>query len=101
MGDQSSFSSFHSDIGIPIKFHEQSGLGTFSSIELHGPLEVSRDVRPSVWMRLGPRAFCRECTEDSNIPLSAEMKDEPAFKKLQGNPTFIGVRESLYPLHVR
>ena len=89
MGDQSFFSSFHSDIGIPIKLHEQSGLGTFSSIELRGPLEMSRDVRPPVQMSLGPRAFCRECTEDSDIPLSAEMKDEPAFKKLQGNPTFI------------
>ena len=51
MGDQSFFSSFHSDIGIPIKLHEQSGLGTFSSIELRGRLEVSRDVRLPVQMR--------------------------------------------------
>ena len=29
------------------------------------------------------------------------MKDEPAFKLLQGNPTFFRVRESRYPLHVR
>ena len=52
-------------------------------------------------MRLGPRAFSRECTEDSDIPLSSEMKDEPAFKALQGNPTFFRVRESQYPLHVK
>ena len=52
-------------------------------------------------MRLGPRAFSRDCTEDSDIPLSREMKDEPAFKTLQGNPTFFRVRESRYPLHVR
>ena len=52
-------------------------------------------------MRLGPRAFSRDCTEASDIPLSCEMKDEPAFKPLQGNPTFFRVRESRYPLHVR
>ena len=46
------------------------------------------DVRPPAQMRLGPRAFSRDCTEDSDIPLSCEMKDEPAFKPLQGNPTF-------------
>ena len=52
-------------------------------------------------MRLGPRAFSRDCTEDSDIPLYSEMKDEPAFKPLQGNPTFFRVMESRYPLHVR
>ena len=34
-------------------------------------------------MRLGRRAFSRDCTEDSDIPLSCEMKDEPAFKTLE------------------
>ena len=29
------------------------------------------------------------------------MKDDPAFKPLQGNPTFFQVRECRYPLHVR
>ena len=52
-------------------------------------------------MRLGPRAFSRDCTEDSDIPLSCEMKDEPAFKILQGNLTFFQARECRYPLHVR
>ena len=52
-------------------------------------------------MRLGPRAVSRDCTEDSDYPLSCEMNDEPAFKPLQGNPTFFRVRESRYPLHVR
>ena len=59
------------------------------------------DVRPPVQMRLGPRAFSRDCTDDSDIPLTCEMKDEPAFKPLQGNPTFFQVKESLYPLQVR
>ena len=52
-------------------------------------------------MRLGSRAFCRVCKKDSDIPLSCEMKDEPAFKPLQGNPTFFRVRVSRYPLHMR
>ena len=52
-------------------------------------------------MRLGPRAFSRHCTEDSDIPLYCEMKDEPVFKPLQGNPTFFGGREFRYPLHLR
>ena len=52
-------------------------------------------------MKLGPRTFSRDCTEYSDTPLYCEMKDEPAFKPLQGNPTFFRVRESRYSLHVR
>ena len=52
-------------------------------------------------MRMGRRAFSWDCTEYSDIPLYCEMKDEPAFKPLQGNLTFFRVRESRYPLHVR
>ena len=100
MGDQASLSSFHRDIGIPINFQEDSGLGTFLSPEAHGPVQGSRDVRPPVQMRLGPRAFSRDCPEDSDIPLSCETKDEPAFKLLKGNLTFFLFRESRYPLHV-
>ena len=58
-------------------------------------------MRPPVQMRLGLRAFSRDCTEDSDIPLSCEMKDEPAFKPLQGNLTIFQVRVSRYPQHVR
>ena len=52
-------------------------------------------------MKLGPRDFTRDCPEDSDIPLSCEMKYNTAFKLLQGNLTFFRVRESWYPLHVR
>ena len=62
---------------------------------------MSRDVRPTVKTIVGPRAFSRDCTEYSDIPLYCEMKDEPAFKPLQGNPTLFLVRESQYPLHLR
>ena len=62
---------------------------------------MSRDVRPPVQMRWRTRVFSRVSTEDSDIPSSCEMKDEPAFKPLQGNPTLFLVRESRYPLHLR
>ena len=52
-------------------------------------------------MRMAPRAFSRDCPENSDIPLSCEMKDEPELKPMQGNSTFFRVRESRYPLHMR
>ena len=51
MGDHSPLSSFHRDIGIPINFQEESGLGPFRNTELRGPLKVSSDVRHPVQMR--------------------------------------------------
>ena len=60
-----------------------------------------RDVRPPVEMRQGPRAFSMVSTGDSGIPSSCEMKDEPAFKPLQGNPAFFRVRASQSPFHLR
>ena len=53
MGDNSPLSSFHRDIGIPINFQEESGLGPLRNTELRGPLEVSSDVSPPVQMRWG------------------------------------------------
>ena len=47
------------------------------------------DMRRPVEMRREPRAFSRFSTGDSDIPLSCEMKDEPAFKPLQGNLAFL------------
>ena len=101
MGDQGSLSSFHRDIGNPSNFQEESSLVSFSSLELHEPLEVSRDVRPPVQMRRGTRVSSRISTQHSDIPSSCQMKDEPAFKPLQGNPTLFLVRESRYPLYLR
>ena len=62
---------------------------------------MSRDVRPPVQMRLGTRVSSRISTQDSEIPPSCQMKDEPAFKPLQGNPTLFLVRESRYPRNMR
>ena len=47
-----------------------------------------RDVRPPVQMRRTPMSFSRVSTGDSDMPSSCEMKDEPEFKPLQGNPAF-------------
>ena len=52
-------------------------------------------------MRLGTRVFSKVSKGDSDIPSSGEMKDEPAFKTLQGYPTLFLVRASQYPLQLR
>ena len=45
-----------------------------------------RDVRRPVQKNWRTMAFSRVSTEDSDNASSCEMKDEPAFKTLQGNP---------------
>ena len=62
-------------------------------------LRCQRDVRTLVQMRRGPRAFSSMSTGDSDIPSSYEIKDEPAFKPLQGNPASFRVRASWCPFH--
>ena len=59
------------------------------------------DMRPPVQRRRRHRAFSMVSTGDSDIPSSCEMKDEPAFKPLQGNPAFYWVRASRGPFHLR
>ena len=58
-------------------------------------------MRPTVQKRWRPRAFSRVSTGDSDIASSCEMKDEPAFKPLKGNPAFFLVTASRGPFHVR
>ena len=53
-GGQASLISWHSYIGIPINFHEESGIVIFWSIELSAPLEVSN----------GCEALCPEEVEN-------------------------------------
>ena len=42
-----------------------------------------------------------DSTEDSDIPLSCEMKYEPSFKPLQGNSAFFSFRDSWCPFLLR
>ena len=60
-----------------------------------------KDVRPSVQKRWRTMSFSRVSTGDSDIPSFCEMKHEPAFKPLQGNPAFFCVRASRGPFHFR
>ena len=46
------------------------------------------DVIPPIQMRRRTMAFSTDSTGDSDIPSSCEMKHEPEFKPLQGNPAF-------------
>ena len=51
-------------------------------------LKSQMDVRPSVQKKLRTMAFSMVSTGDSDIPSSCEMKDEPAFKAMQGKLAF-------------
>ena len=71
-------------------------LSIFTKSQASSPFEAlnsahfsncQRDVRPSVQKRLRTMAFSRVSTGESDIPSSCEMKDEPAFKALQGSRT--------------
>ena len=48
--------------------------------------KVCESLCPENWRTM---AFSRVSTGDSVIPSSCEMKYEPAFKTLQGNPAFL------------
>ena len=72
-------------------------LSIFAKSQASSPFEAvnsahlsmcQKDVSPSVQKRWRTMAFSRVSTGDSVIPSSCEMKYEPAFKPLQGNPAF-------------
>ena len=52
-------------------------------------------------MRRSAGAFSRVSTGHSDIPSSYEMKDETAFKPLQGYQAFFGVMAIRVPFHLR
>ena len=72
-------------------------LSVFKKIQASSPYEAlnsvclsrfQRDVRPPFQMRRKPMAFSRFSTGDSDIHSSCDMKPQPKFKPLQGNPDF-------------
>ena len=72
-------------------------LSIFRKIQASSPFEAlnsahlskcQTDVRQSVQNRLRTMAFSMVSTGDSDIALSCELKDEPAFKAEQGKPPF-------------
>ena len=60
-----------------------------------------KDVRHPVEIRWGTRAFPMVSTGYSDILSSSELKDEPSFQSLQGNPALFCIRESRCPSHLR
>ena len=75
-------------LGFLSIFKRSQASSTFEALNTACLSSCQRDVRPPVQMSRGTRAFPRVSTGDSDIPSSFEMKDEPAFKPLQGNPAF-------------
>ena len=62
-----------------------------SPLEALNPVCLSRYqsyVFPPIQMRRKTTAFSRVSTGVSDIPSSCEIKHEPEFKPLQGNPAF-------------
>ena len=69
-------------------FTKSQASSHFEALNSAHLLKCQMDVRPSVQKRLRTLAFSRVSTGDSVILSSCEMKDEPAFKALQGKPAF-------------
>ena len=72
-------------LSIFTKRNESSPFESLNSAHLS---KSQMDVRPSVQKTLRTMAFSMVSTGDSDNPSSCEMKYEPAFKPLQGNPAF-------------
>ena len=88
-------------LGFLSIFKKSQATSPFEALNSMCLSRSQRNVIPPVQMRRRTTAFSRVSTEDSVIPSSYEIKNEPAFKPLQGNPTLFLVRESRYPLHLR
>ena len=84
LGGQASLIRWHSYIGIPINFHEESVIVTFWSNELSAPLDVSKGCEALCPEEFENYGFSWVSTGFSDIPSTCEMKDDPAFKALQG-----------------
>ena len=82
-------------------FNKSQASSTFEALNSMCLSRCQRDVRSPVQMREGPSPFSKVSTGVSDILSFCEMKDEPAFKTLQGNPAFFQVRASRCPFHLR
>ena len=88
-GGQASLISWHVILIFLSIFTKSQASSPFEALNSAHLSKSQMDVRPSVQKRLRNMAFSRVSTVDSDIPSSFEMKDEPAFKVLQGKPAFI------------
>ena len=69
-------------------FTKSQASAPFESMNSAHHSMCQKDVRNSVQKKLRNMVFSRVSTGDLVIPSSCEMKYEPAFKALQGNPAF-------------
>ena len=69
-------------------FTKSQASSTFEAMNSAHLSMCQKDVRHSVQKRLRTMAFSRVTTGDLVSHSFCEMKYEPAFKKLQGNPAF-------------
>ena len=69
-------------------FTKTQALVPFEALNSSHLSKSQMDVRPFVQKRLRTMDFSRISTGNSDIPSSCEMKDEPAFKAVQGKPAF-------------
>ena len=88
-------------LGFLTIFKQSQASSPFKALNSACFSRCQRDERSPVQIKWGPRTFSRLSTGDSDIPLSCDMKDEPVFKPLQGNPAFFQVRASRCPFHLR
>ena len=72
-------------LSIFMKSQASSTFEALNSVQLS---MCQRDVKPSLQKKWRTMAFSRVSTGDSVIPSPSELKDEPAFKSLQGTPAY-------------
>ena len=75
-------------LGFLSIFKKSKSLSPFEALNSVCLSRYQSDVIPSIQMRRRTTAFSRVSTGDSDIPSSFDMKHEPKFKPLQGNPPF-------------
>ena len=81
-------------LGFLSIFMKRQASSSFEALNLARPLTCQMDVRRPFQKSRRPRAFSNISTGGSDIPSSCEMKDDPAFKPLEGNLAFFWVRAS-------
>ena len=88
-------------LGFLSIFNKSQASSPFEALNSACLSRCQRDVRPPVQMRRVPGAFSMDAMGDSDIHSSCEIKDETAFKTMQGNPAFFHVSASRCPFHLR
>ena len=75
-------------LGFQSTFKKSQASSPFEALNSVCLSRYQSDVIPPIQMMRRTMAFSRVSTGDSEIPSSCEMKPEPEFKPLQGNPGF-------------